>query len=77
MSRADEVAFPQNPDQDDVPKFGGLTIREHFAAMAMQAILTGAVTRGCPGHEWDDEVSQQKAVSVADRLIAELAKVKP
>jgi hypothetical protein len=48
------------------------TIREHFAAMAMQAILTGAVTRGCPVCEWAE---QDMAVRCADALLAELAKV--
>jgi hypothetical protein len=47
----------------------GLTKRELLAAMAMQAILTGAVTRGCPAHEWTD---QSMAVKCADALLAAL-----
>lgn len=76
MSRADEPAFPAELPLKAYPArvHSGLTVREHYAGLAMQAILTGAVTRGCPSHEWDDEISQKKAVSVADRLIAELAK---
>lgn len=72
MSRANDMAFPA--PQSDTPNNTiqcGLTIREHFAAMAMQAILTGAVTRGCPAHEWTD---QEMSVRVADSLLAELAK---
>jgi hypothetical protein len=49
----------------------GLTKRELFAAMAMQAILTGAVTRGCPSNEW---VEQEIAARCADALLKELAK---
>jgi hypothetical protein len=44
----------------------GLTKREYFAALAMHAILTGAVTRGCPAHEWAD---QSMALKCADALI--------
>lgn len=68
MSRADACAFPT------VASDPGLTIREYYAGLAMQAILTGAVTRGCPATEWCD---QDMSVKVADALIAELAKVKP
>lgn len=49
----------------------GLTKRELFAAMAMQAILTGAVGRGCPSNEWTD---QGMAVRCADALLQELSK---
>jgi hypothetical protein len=44
----------------------GLTKREYFAALAMHAILTGAVTRGCPAHEW---TGQSMALKCADALI--------
>jgi hypothetical protein len=47
----------------------GLTKREHFAALAMHAILTGAVTRGCPANEWQD---QRMALKCADALIKAL-----
>ena len=75
MSRGNYPAFPipHFQRQDGELQWGdfGLTIREHFAGLAMQAILTGAVTRGCPGHEWTD---QQMSMKVADALIAELEK---
>lgn len=47
----------------------GLTKREYFAALAMHAILTGAVTRGCPANEWAD---QSMALKCADALIEAL-----
>lgn len=56
---------------DDASTFG-LTKRELFAAMAMQAILTGAVTKGCPAHEWLLDMGM--AVKSADALLKELAK---
>lgn len=49
----------------------GLTKRELFAAMAMQAILTGSVMRACPSHEW---FQMDAAVHVADALLAALAR---
>jgi hypothetical protein len=46
-----------------------LTKREQFAAMAMQAILTGAVTRACPSNEW---LEMDTAVRCADALLTAL-----
>jgi hypothetical protein len=74
MSRANDAAFPiadrdiRNPD--------GLTIREHFAAMAMQGLL--ASRERYADHwriEWDSIASC--AVKQAGALIAELAKDQP
>lgn len=53
-------------------QFGGITKRELFAAMMAQAILTGAVTRGCPSNEWID---QSMAVKCADALLTALENV--
>lgn len=50
-------------------QFGGITKRELFAAMAMQAILTGAVTRACPSNEWFE---MDTAVRCADSLLTAL-----
>ena len=49
--------------------FHGISKRELFAAMMAQAILTGAVTRGCPSNEWID---QSMAVKCADTLLTAL-----
>jgi hypothetical protein len=46
--------------------------RRVFAAMMAQAILTGAVTRGCPSNEWID---QSMAVKCADALLTALKEV--
>lgn len=84
MSRANEPAYPVVHDVEVGEVSGrvrtvsrdaaGLTIRELAAIAAMQAILTGAVTRGCSSNEWTD---QEMSVKVADALIAELSKEKP
>lgn len=68
-----ESAFPMLDHNGNnlVMREQGLSKRELLAAMAMQAILTGAVTRGCPSHEWID---QGMAVRCADTLLKELAK---
>lgn len=76
MSRANDTAFPSAADFNthdglQIVPAGGLTVREEFAKAAMQAILTGAVTRGCPCCEWTD---QDMSVRVADALIAALSK---
>lgn len=78
MTQADEPAFPHGRKVLErrgggtvttVPKYGGLTKREYFAALAMQ----GLVTMG-----WGvDSLLPERAefaVANADALLAELAK---
>jgi hypothetical protein len=50
-----------------------MTLREHFAAMAMQGILASAAGRGWPADIQSSEVTRY-AVAHADSLIAELSK---
>lgn len=73
MSRANEPAF--GTADPDCPVNNGLTIREHFAAMAMQGLLAAQI------HGFTDVPAKgpyaSMAVGMADALIAELAKVKP
>jgi hypothetical protein len=73
VSRANDMAFPVN-DTVLTPNNtvqNGLTIREHFAAMAMQGLLAGQHFRD------SGEMCAESAVAFADALIAELAKAKP
>lgn len=76
MSRANESAMPaQGCYLDSDGRFEmtvahhGLTIREHFAAMAMQGFISGG---------WDSKGNEgdtaEMAVLFADALLAELAK---
>lgn len=73
-ARGDASAYPETAYYDGHPthSIGGLTIREHFAALAMQGMLA---------YFGDDkqthDVTARMAVHMADFLIAELAKVKP
>jgi hypothetical protein len=61
-------AFPHIEQRDGYNVYHpGLTKREYFAAMAMQAIITGI-------DELNPAVVSQQAVAEADALIAELAK---
>lgn len=52
-----------------------MTIRERFAAMAMQGMLAQVDAESSP-HTWDaaPEVAAASAVRCADALLAELAK---
>ena len=83
MSRANESAHPEietdpvclNRDGELYGRtysFGGMTLREHYAGLAMQGILA------CPGITSMPGASSlaQAAVNNADRLIEELAKEK-
>lgn len=94
MSRANEPAFPvvETVARDigshdhivtiaDTYSSGGLTIREHFAGLAMQAILSSDVAM----KTYDDfsafSVSRgvwvaRQATAAADALIAELERTK-
>jgi hypothetical protein len=69
MSRANEPAYPV-PATEHTPPVYGLTIREYFAAMAMQGLLAGADVR----ERWDPHPLANQSVLCADALIAELAK---
>ncbi len=75
MSRANEPAYPV-PATEHTPPVYGLTIREHFAAMAMQGLL--ASRERYADHwriEWNSIASC--AVKQADALLTELAKERP
>jgi hypothetical protein len=52
--------------------YGGLTIREHFAAMALTGLCNEA-----HGEAYTPEGAATRAVRMADALLAELAKVQP
>ena len=81
MSRANEFAFPavglelSNGEVRLPVAHQGLTIREHFAAMAMQGLLANAST--CTQEVGTIGEIVHSAVRHADALITELAKVKP
>ena len=79
MNQGDEPAFPcdwkdfqpETGIQVSRQQYFGLTIRAHFASMAMQGFLTG--------NKWgltkfEKEVVATSAVELADQLIKELSK---
>jgi hypothetical protein len=72
--KGDSAAFPftfmdNNTNTQHV--FTGLSVRQHFAAMAMQGLLAGNPITTSP--DWERAVAKL-AVTHADALIAELAK---
>lgn len=69
MSRANEPLFPSlgTPNGEFSTAVGGLTIREHFAAMAMQGLLAA-------NYQYTPAQLAEDAVMHADALLAELAK---
>lgn len=73
MGRGDEHAFPvagmQAPNDNFIWPTGGLTIREHFAATAMQGMLAARL-----GDDCSVPAVAESAIQYADALIAELAK---
>lgn len=76
MSRADDAAFPipaiAGPNGDWIWGAAGLTVREHFAAMAMQGLLANS-TYDLNGKGIVSLIANS-SVRMADTLIAELAK---
>ena len=69
MSRAENPAFSSDGIHGS-PRTAGLTIREHFAAMAMQGLCANApVTEVGSGRG-----VAKTAIEIADALLAELAK---
>lgn len=63
MSRGDQVAFPA--DSREARTFAGLSVREHFAAMAMQGLIAG---HSCMRD--DQQLAAHWAVVHADALLA-------
>lgn len=73
-TKPDETAFPIVYNEDNHVK-GGLTKREYFAAMAMQAIVSNSSV------DFDENATyctpakrSQQAVKMADALIEQLNK---
>lgn len=80
MKNADMPAHPSTMRAGDVEKSeGGLTKREHFAAMAMQGILANPTGQqepeGAPP-EAVIEIVALASVNFADALLAELERTK-
>ena len=84
MNNADMPAMPQTEESYNaageyiLEVRGGLTKREHFAAMAMQGVLSG-VNGDADLHnsaeEWKEDVASA-SVEFADALLAELERTK-
>lgn len=67
MTNKDDAVYPSNYDDNFAPEYG-LTKREYFAAMAMQALVSVHSANTSPGY------LVKEAVSAADALLEELAK---
>lgn len=75
MSRAHEFVYPQHVrTKDDITlcHSDGMTLREYFAAMAMQGMLADE-SEG-RGAEWTPQRCAFRSVEFADALLAELEK---
>lgn len=74
MKNGDQPAYPVTEETTDridagIAIYTGLTKREYFAAMAMQAL----VTRGENYEGWSENHSKQ-AIHIADSLLNQLEK---
>ena len=69
MSNVVEFAFPLISPTDQFEPSWGLTKREHYAALAMQGLLSIA--------DFGAAHTAQRAVEMADALLAELARTGP
>lgn len=79
MKNADMPANACGVDQDhhnpgQSPAFAGLSKREHFAGLAMQALISGQMASG-EDYPIRENVSAN-AVAYADAILAELEKQK-
>ena len=65
MSKVDVggLAFPSGGNDTD-----GMTLRDYFAAKAMQALVARATEAQMDGDGWDDEVADH-AYYIADKMI--------
>lgn len=63
-----------NPENGNARQEYGLTKREYFAGLAMQALVSDIVNAESKGYEVTSDVTAKEAVSMADALLAELEK---
>ncbi|WP_277810651.1 hypothetical protein [Chromohalobacter canadensis] len=71
MKNADMPAMPFvdfDYDGHAAAAYHGLTKREHFAAMAMQAMIEAAAYK----HPYSPEILAQQSIGMADALLGEL-----
>ena len=73
MNSDDEPAFPRDHAADG---HNGMTLRDYFAAKAMQAILTGAFAQGRATEPEDAPPIAQGAWLMADAMLAERQRAK-
>ncbi|HBL8926501.1 TPA: hypothetical protein LTW74_001425 [Enterobacter hormaechei] len=64
---------PVAPGVEQVITDGGMTLRDYFAAKAMQAFITGAMSDGTPLRtmDGDDKVAAKAAYIIADAMLKE------
>lgn len=79
MSRGEEQAFPIQsvvglPNGNVEWGASGLTIREHYAALALPAVVSACAKDTLKAGELIDELFARKAYRLADAMIAEGAK---
>jgi hypothetical protein len=74
--KPENPAFPLGVEYSDIDE-QGLTIRQHFAAMAMQGMLSCLNVQDFPSNEINIKYCAALSVIAADALIAELNKPKP
>lgn len=58
---------------DVAVSYGGMTLREHYAGLAMQGVIAGIATNE-EFFNWDESDIANHAVRAADALLAELEK---
>jgi len=76
MTNSDMPAMPfEGGDNNGEQPYLGLTKREHFAGLAMQAFISGIISVSRDEyHGWTEEDFSSHAVKHADALLAELEK---
>jgi hypothetical protein len=62
-------AFPHD-DRAQYNERAGMTLRDYFAAKAMQAFITGFLSGREPVGEADDQPVARRAYEVADAMLA-------
>lgn len=68
-------AFPVNHDEGEVTWVDeGMTLRDYFAAKAMQGIIAGAMADGSPWRQAEARDKARAAYLQADAMLKERAK---
>lgn len=73
VSAGSAPIYPQPANSSDAnwagAQVGGMTLRQHYAGLAMQGILAANAGNDSPCYDWTSEEIAKQSVSLADEMV--------